>query len=71
MRKEVDYMTHREWIKSQFEVLAETENSVFFLAYGEPCCEIGSQAFDCKSVAEFWELVEFFGDGSAVEDDGL
>ena len=64
-------MTHREFIKSKFEVLAETENSVFFLAYGEPCCEIGEQEFACNSVEEFWELVEFFDDGKAVSDGGF
>ena len=64
-------MTHREWIKSKFEVLAETANSVLFSAYGELCCEIGSQEFACGSVAEFWELVESFEDGATVDDGGF
>lgn len=60
-------MTHREFIKGNFEVLAETENAIFFLAYGEKCCEINGVSFDCASVEEFNELVEFFGDETFEE----
>lgn len=55
-------MTHREFIKANYEVLAETENAILFIAYDEMCCEINGQSFDCHSVDEFYELVEFFGD---------
>lgn len=55
-------MTHREFIKSSFTVLAETENAIFFEAYGEKVAEINGQPFNCDSVAEFHELVEFWGD---------
>ena len=60
-------MTHRDFIKGNFEVLAETENGIFFLAYGEKCCEINGVSFDCASVEEFNELVEFFGDETFEE----
>ena len=53
-------MTHRQFIESNFEVLAKTENAIFFSAYGELCCEINSQSIDCNTVEEFFELVEFF-----------
>ena len=55
-------MTHIQWIRSKFEVLAEKGNSIFFVAYGEKCAEINGTPFLCNSVEEFWELVEFFGD---------
>ena len=55
-------MTHLDFIKSNFTVLAETENAVFFDAYGEKCCEINGAEFDCDSIEEFHELVGFFGD---------
>ncbi len=54
-------MTHREFIKTTFTVLAETENAIFFDAYGEKCCEINGADFSCSSVEEFWEMVETFG----------
>ena len=54
-------MTHRQFIKANYEVLAETENAILFIACGEMCCEINGQAFDCRSVDEFNEMVEFFG----------
>lgn len=54
-------MTHREFIQSAFNILAETENAIFFEACGELCCEINGAQFDCNSVEEFHELVEFFG----------
>lgn len=60
-------MTHREFIKANFEVLAETENAIFFDAYGEKNCEINGVAIDCSSVEEFNELVEFFGDETFEE----
>ena len=55
-------MTHLQFIKASFEVLAESGESVLFLAYGEMCAEINGAEFSCNSVEEFWELVEFFGD---------
>jgi hypothetical protein len=60
-------MTHKEFIKANFEVLAETENAIFFDAYGEKSCEINGVAIDCSSVEEFNELVEFFGDETFEE----
>lgn len=60
-------MTHLEYIKRNFEVLAETENAIFFQAYGEKCCEINGQEFDCNSIEEFYELVEFFEDETFEE----
>lgn len=60
-------MTHIEWIKSSFEVLAENGNSIYYRAYGEDCCEINGQPFSCNSIEEFWELVEFFGDEDFTE----
>lgn len=60
-------MTHREFIKANFEVLAETANAIFFDAYGEKCCEINGVSIDCGSVEEFNELVEFFGDETFEE----
>jgi len=60
-------MTHRQFIKANFEVLAETENAILFIAYGEMCCEINGQSFDCHSVDEFNEMVEFFGDDTFEE----
>ena len=58
---------HRAFIRNSFTVLAETENAVFFDAYGELVCEINGQAFDCHSVDEFYELVEFWGDETFEE----
>lgn len=55
-------MTHKTFIKANFNVLAETENAIFFEAYGEKTAEINGQPFDCNSVEEFHDLVEFFGD---------
>jgi len=54
-------MTHREFIKATFTVLAETENTIFFEAYGEKVAEINGASFDCSSVEEFYEMVEMFG----------
>lgn len=55
-------MTHLQFIKASFEVLAESSESILFLACGEMCAEINGAEFSCNSVEEFWELVEFFGD---------
>ena len=55
-------MTHLQFIKANYIVLAETENAIFFKADGELCCEINGVSVDCESVEEFYELVEFFGD---------
>ena len=60
-------MTHRQFIKSNFTVLAETANAIFFEAYGEKCCEINGAEFACDSVEEFHELVEFYGDNTFEE----
>lgn len=60
-------MTHMQFIKSKFEVLAETSNSILFVAEGELCCEINGQEFACSSVEEFHELVEMFGDEDFAE----
>jgi hypothetical protein len=54
-------MSHREFIKHNFTVLAETPNGIFFEACGELCCEINGMELDCNSTEEFYELVEFFG----------
>lgn len=58
--KELFIMTHRQFIESTFEVLAKTAKSIYFIAYGEECCEINNTEFDCHSVEEFYELVEMF-----------
>lgn len=55
-------MTHREFIKANFKVLAETQNAIFFDAYGEKVAEINGKPFDCETVEEFYELVDFWGD---------
>lgn len=60
-------MTHREFIKSKFNVIAETSNAILFEAYGEMCCEINGTEFACSSEAEFWEMVEQFGDDDFAE----
>lgn len=60
-------MTHRTFIKSNFSVLAETTNAIFFEAYGEKIAEINGQPFDCETVEEFYDLVEFWGDETFEE----
>lgn len=60
-------MTHRAFIKANFEVLAETSKSIFFVACGDKCCEINGQPFNCESVEEFYELVEQFEDETFEE----
>ena len=60
-------MNHREYIKSRFEVIAEAPNAILFRAYGELCCEINGAEFACSSEAEFWDMVEQFGDDDFVE----
>ena len=53
-------MTHTEFVKANFNVLAESGKSIFFEAHGELVAEINGCPFDCKSVEEFYELVESF-----------
>ena len=60
-------MTHLEFIKNNFTVLAETENAILFDAYGDICCEINGAEFTCSSVEEFYEMVELFGDDTFEE----
>ena len=60
-------MTHIEFIKSTYTILAETTNSILFEAEGEICCEINGVSFDCNSIEEFYDLVEFFGDETFEE----
>jgi len=60
-------MTHENFIRSKFNVLAETENAILFEAYGELCCEINGMEINCHSVEEFYELVEFYGDETFEE----
>lgn len=60
-------MTHREFIHNNFDVLAETDNAIFFEAYGEKCCEINGAEFACNSVKEFYEMVKLFGDDNFEE----
>ena len=54
-------MTHIEFIKANFTILAETENAILFDADGEICCEINGPQFACSSVQEFYALVDFSG----------
>lgn len=56
------YANHKAFIRTEFKVFAETENAIFFEAYGEKIAEIGEATFDCQTLEEFWELVEWFGD---------
>ena len=60
-------MTHMIFIKTNFKVLAEAKNAILFDAYGDICCETNGKPFDCSSVEEFYELVEFFGDETFEE----
>lgn len=60
-------MTHMTFIKTNFKVLAETKNAILFNAYEDICCEINGKPFNCSSVKEFYELVEFFGDETFKE----
>lgn len=60
-------MTHRAFIKANFKVLAESPNGIFFEAYGEKCCEINGAEFTCRSVEEFQDLVELWGDDTFEE----
>ena len=55
-------MTHTQFIKFKFNVIAETDNAILFEAYGELCCEINGAEFACSSKEEFWAMVELFGD---------
>ena len=60
-------MTHIEFIKANFTILAETENAILFDADGEICCEINEKQFDCSTVEEFYELEDFIGDETFEE----
>jgi hypothetical protein len=60
-------MTHRQFIESNFTVIASTPNAILFDAYGEVCCEINGASFDCHSKEEFYEMVELFGDDDFAE----
>lgn len=60
-------MTHVEFIKKNYTVLAETERSIFFEAYGEKVAEIGCMSFDCGSVAQFYELIAMYGEPSSED----
>ena len=62
-----DNMTHMDFIRKNFTVLAETANAIFFNANGEKVAEINGQPFNCDSVEEFHELVEFWGDETFEE----
>ena len=55
-------MTHGDFIRTNFKVLAETKNAIFFDAGGEKVAEINGKTFDCETVEEFYELVDFWGD---------
>ena len=60
-------MTYMDFIRANFKILAETENAILFDADGELCCEINGKQFDCYSVEDFYELVEFFEDETFEE----
>lgn len=60
-------MKYMDFIRANFNILAETENAILFDADGELCCEINGKQFDCYSVEDFYELVEFFGDETFEE----
>lgn len=51
-------MTHREFIKINFPVFAETEKSIFFEACGEKIAEIDGASFNCETVEQFYDLVD-------------
>lgn len=60
-------MKYMDFIRANFKILAETENVILFDADGELCCEINGKQFDCYSVEDFYELVEFFWDETFEE----
>ena len=60
-------MKYMDFIRTNFKILAETENAILFDADSELCCEITGKQFDCYSVEDFYELVEFFGDETFEE----
>lgn len=60
-------MTHEQFIKSKFKVIAETDNAILFEAYGELCCEINGAEFACSSKEEFWAMVELFSNDNFAE----
>ena len=55
-------MTHEQFIRMNFQVLAETASAIFFIADGEKCCEINGEEFYCDSIEEFYDMVDLFGD---------
>ena len=55
-------MTHREFIKNNYNVIVENEKGILFDAYGERYCEINDREFICNDVQTFNELIEMFGD---------
>jgi len=55
-------MTHREFIENNFKILASTEKSILFEAYGEVVAEIGGETFDCKTVEDFYQTIEAIGE---------
>ena len=55
-------MTHEDFIKANFKVLAETQNTIFFDADGEKVAEINGETFDCETAKESCELVDFYDD---------
>ena len=57
-------MEHRNFIRSEFKVIAENEVGIFFEAYGEKIAEIDGASYDCESIEQFRELCEDFGPGS-------
>lgn len=60
-------MTHREFIRENYDVIAETPNGVYFIAEGEQCCEINGASFVCNSVQAFNDMIEMFGDDNFYE----
>lgn len=54
-------MVQKDLIKKNFNVLAETENAIFFLLKGEKIVYIDGHYFDgCETVEEFYESVELY-----------
>ena len=54
-------MVQKDLIKKNFNVLAETENDIYFLLKGEKIAYIDGHYFDaCETVKEFYEFVELW-----------
>ena len=54
-------MTQKDLIKKNFNVLAETENDIYFLLKGEKIAYIDGYYYDvCETVEEFYEFVELW-----------